>query len=483
MKKTIVRVIALALALILVGSLCVTAFAAESNSFNAGLQMTYGDDGSITVTVSSDAETNAVLASQKPTLSVVCDYADVTVTAPGGNELPFVVAGGKVSFTVEASGSYTITPAFVAEADNTKFFSLADAFASGAATVKLLKNLTVAEGTSLTIPSGVTLDMNGFDLTVDGKLTILGSLDKNGGTIVGPQNIFCTDHPDSDADGKCDICGFFAGGALAGNTLTLNGDIVQNYYTYLDDPEGVTMSFTLNGKTTTVSPVAAGDGMYNFPFRVAAKEMTANVTATLMQGQNEGQTYTFNSREYADVILNSTNDTYVAAQPMVRAMLHYGAYAQLHFGYNTGSLANAGLGSSGIEDVTYTTLSDFARPATQNTSGIRFLGASMLLESNTTLRLFFRVTCENPVFTYNGQTLTTGIRNGNTYVDIPNICASDLDQIFTVTFSDGTSQGSVAYSPMHYCYTILRSSGYAQSLKDLVRSIWLYNQAANDYFG
>ena len=41
--------------------------------------------------------------------------------------------------------------------------------------------------------------------------------------------------------------------------------------------------------------------------------------------------------------------------------------------------------------------------------------------------------------------------------------ASDLDNSYTVTFTDGTQEGSVTYNPMTYCYTILKNSGYARN--------------------
>jgi len=290
---------------------------------------------------------------------------------------------------------------------------------------------------------------------------------------------------DAGSDDVCDICGFYAGGALVGNTLTLEGDIRQNYYTTLTDPDNSYMVFTLpKGSSETVFPVQSG-GYYRFSLGVAAKEMNDTVTGTLYGRDGvRGQSYTFSNRAYADVILNSTdNEEYIAAQPMVRAMLHYGAYAQKHFGYNVDKLANTGIGDSGIDAVSYTDLSAYSRSITHNLSTIRFVGASMILKSNTTLRLFFRVSDGvEPTFTYGDQILTAEQRDGNHYVDIPGICASDLDSDFTVTFSDGTDSGSVTYNPMTYCYTVLKNSSYDDTLKDLVKAIYLYNREANALF-
>ena len=488
MNKMIVRAVALILALVLVGSLALTAFAAENgNSFNAGVAVAKDSaTGALTVTVSDDAETAAILADQQPTLSVICDYTNVTVTY-GENELPFVANGETVTFTVANGGTYTITPKYVASVGESKFFTLEEAFAAaGENPVVLLDSYTVAAGTTLTVPTGITLEIPAdLTLTVDGKIRLNGAISK-AGTIVNPGNILCASHTDN--NGKCEICGFLSGVTMAGQSLVLEGDIVQKHYLNIGNVSAdAYVEFAVNGKKVSTMPVSAGqqEGIYTvFPFTVAAKEMSAEVTVTVVDGESRSQGYTFSNVDYARTILSVDDPKYLPARPMVKAMLHYGAFAQLHFGYNTDNLANAGLEASGIDAVTMDTLSAYARPTTSNTSSVRFLGSSMILESNTTLRLFFKVTgdIQNITFTYGDQTLTPKVRDGNYYVDIPGICASDLDKDYTVNFTEGTNAGSVTYNPMTYCYTILKTSGYAETLKDLVKSIWLYNQAANAYF-
>ena len=81
---------------------------AEDETFNAYLDVTQNPDGSISVTI--PAENAAVLAQEKPTLSIPCAF-DFAVVTKDGETIPSVTENGKVSFTVETAGVYTIAEA------------------------------------------------------------------------------------------------------------------------------------------------------------------------------------------------------------------------------------------------------------------------------------------------------------------------------------------------------------------------------------
>lgn len=94
------RLIATFLALTLI--LSCSAFAA-GDTFNAGL--TFGEDsnGNMTVTV----QDSSILASQKPTLSIPCDYQKAYVTYDG-KSVSSSLKNGAITFVVAAGGTYTI---------------------------------------------------------------------------------------------------------------------------------------------------------------------------------------------------------------------------------------------------------------------------------------------------------------------------------------------------------------------------------------
>ena len=63
--------------------------------------------GKITVTVSADLDNEAILAAQKPSLAVPCDFAKAHVEYDG-QTIESTLANGEITFVVEKSGSYVI---------------------------------------------------------------------------------------------------------------------------------------------------------------------------------------------------------------------------------------------------------------------------------------------------------------------------------------------------------------------------------------
>ena len=191
---------------------------------------------------------------------------------------------------------------------------------------------------------------------------------------------------------------------------------------------------------------------------------------------------------YADIILanESGSASFTKAQPMVQAMLNYGAYAQVDFGYNTDNLA-ADLSQADVSGVTAQTLSGFANANKQGTALAPLYAATLVLKTETTLRLFFQVDASvtNLTVTRGETSLTVSDKSGLKYCALENISAKDLDADYTITVNDGTESANVTYNPMSYCYNVLNAAEgtYSDSLLNAVRALYLYNLAANAYFG
>ena len=69
-------------------------------------------------------------------------------------------------------------------------------------------------------------------------------------------------------------------------------------------------------------------------------------------------------------------------------------------------------------------------------------------------------------------------------MDVTNIAAKDLDVAYTVTVSSGAGTiWTIQASVLTYAYAVLSSNATnIDSLKDVARALYLYNEAANDYF-
>ena len=133
--------------------------------------------------------------------------------------------------------------------------------------------------------------------------------------------------------------------------------------------------------------------------------MTSQITAQLIDGDYSSAVFSYSVKDYADYLLAHTGDNadYANAAPLVKAMLNYGAYAQLYFvvkamlnygayaqlyfDKNTGTLANAGL--STVEKELGNVEINIDDPDINPPDGVTFEGATLSLKSETTLSLYF----------------------------------------------------------------------------------------------
>lgn len=300
-------------------------------------------------------------------------------------------------------------------------------------------------------------------------------------------------HPDSDGDSLCDSCECNLGAKLESYLVSLQDNINMDCYLTLSDEvakdKDAYLEITRPDGTVNRIPVSdavESNGHYVFTEKFAAKEMTETVTIRMCMGDGTaGLTYQYSLRTYADGILNATQGYTDADRELVKAMLLYGAYAQKHFNYRTDALADKDLDLR-LADVTAENLKAYANTARQGTDKVEFVGSSLLLKSETVLRLFFRVDSsvkDRVTFRYNGQLLTVGTSGSFAYVDISGIRAKDLHKSVSVTVNDGT-EATVTYNPLTYCYNVLANPDqYPESLCNVVKALYLYHQTAKAYYG
>ena len=291
---------------------------------------------------------------------------------------------------------------------------------------------------------------------------------------------------------------------LAGHSLSLNGNIGVNFYMELDadviaDPDAY-MLFTLPNDTTQTVKVSdatvdtttvSGKTYYVFQCSVAAKEMTDTIKAQMFSGDKSGQPYEYTVKEYADYILENTQEPdYGKAEALVKAMLNYGAYSQTYFKHNTDALANADITATDVSGVTAETVNKtYNESANTLPDGVTLAGANLELESETVMNLYFiNTTGKALTFTTSGNVALVQEQSGEyTKVTITGIAAQHLDSDVTVNVAlegDATAY-FVKYSPMNYCYNVLAretSARRTEALKDVMRAFYLYNKEAKAYF-
>ncbi|MBR6598724.1 MAG: hypothetical protein IKK88_00270, partial [Oscillospiraceae bacterium] len=312
--------------------------------------------------------------------------------------------------------------------------------------------------------------------------------------------ITCTDEND---DEYCDNCGVIYNGIgahLAGYTVSLNGSIGVNFHMdltqdVLKDNEAY-MLFTLpNGTTQKVmvsdakeSAVIEGKIYYIFTCNVAAKEMTDKIQAQLITSDgSKTQVYEYSVREYADRILSGSYDA--ETKELVKAMLHYGAYSQEWFDYNTTNLANEGLDTL---DLSKADDWDLFKPNISNDDKVgSFTSAYLTLESDTAINLKFkladgvsfedlRVVVQDPMGNVVPATIDT--TENVCLITLTGIKASDLDTTydFSVTDKEG-KESTISYSAMSYARAVANSE-MDQKLKNVTAALRIFNLRANEKF-
>ena len=271
----------------------------------------------------------------------------------------------------------------------------------------------------------------------------------------------------------------------------------ENIYTGVLAPEQVS---TMQGKTLTpyqlhhfgdpdiqtvfvrdVEPTTLnGKQYYVFKCHVAAKEMTSEISAQMFDGDQASREYSYSVKEYGDWLLaHSDLPEFSGAIPLVKAMLNYGAYAQTYFDKNLQTLANANLEETEKElgNIMFTAPeSEIDLP-----TGVTFEGATLSLKSETTLSLYFK-SDETLVFGIDGKKVETVASGTNQVARIRGIASSELQDSFTLTVTAGETSGTVKYSPMNYCHNALNGGKTNDKLINAVKALYLYSQAAKEYF-
>ena len=289
-------------------------------------------------------------------------------------------------------------------------------------------------------------------------------------------------------------------------SLTLNGNIGVNFYVVVEDAlvdSGAYMEITLPNGTKQEIPVTEDlladpdkDGVYQFykfKCEVPAKEQADDIVVRIYDAEgNLLAEETYCAKDYADKVLQTTDEEHAELRNLVSALLNYGAYAQTHFKHNTSDLANKNVPAAYAAEyaeafaaVDASTLADYAATGFDKGKNVTLTSASLILESETTMRLFFtvkNVDIEDVTFTCGDKVLTANKRGNLYYVDVTNIAAKDLNKSFTVSINDGAETYEVTYSPMNYCYNVLKSDAASETMKNVAKAIYLYNQAAIEYF-
>ena len=278
-----------------------------------------------------------------------------------------------------------------------------------------------------------------------------------------------------------------------GNTLSLAGDIGLNFYYdlpawILADKDAYIVFTDENGNeiekiyfAEEEDPFINDDGYYRYSVQFAAKEMGDEVTAQVFSSDGEEcDAVTMSIQGYAKKAFDTDNTSLIN---LMKAMLNYGAAAQVEFEYDTENLVNSILDEAD-RAVPTAEASEYAQVVTGTDAGLTFVGASLILDSETSIRIYFDLAeGKSPAdftFTVDGETVEAKLPNSadHYYITLTDIAAKDLDQWHTFCIGDIT----VEYAALSYVARVHAVASGDADLMALANSLYAYSEAAESFF-
>lgn len=288
-----------------------------------------------------------------------------------------------------------------------------------------------------------------------------------------------------------------------GCSISLKGNIALNFYVIPSEELIADLdAYVMLGETKLLFSEATTrtvgeDTLYQFTLSLHAKQMNDVVTLRVYDGEDnlvalyrhsndEDVTetgYSYSVQNYIQTVRETSSDQKLIA--LVNAMSDYGSLAQAQFGYNADSRVAV---QADLNGVTAADVESFQAVKTEGTAtGVSYYGTSLLLQSETVMRIYFTLDegeIGDYTFKLGSKKVTPVQSDGKWYVEIANISAKDLDKTYTLTVSSAEGKiVTVKASALSYAYTVLNGGSDEASLIDLVKGLYLYNQAANAYFG
>ena len=294
---------------------------------------------------------------------------------------------------------------------------------------------------------------------------------------------------------------------IVSHTLSAKGEVGVNFYLNIptDTPSDAVVRMDYNGGfdgepkpiVNSVKDILADNG-YRASYFVPAKEMRDTITVHLMDSEgnslqlldSRGREVPSSGYEFSvEDFINLANE--VGSEKLkvfTHAMQVYGDWAQIYFNYKAGGIEPS---TTGFENITTETLYEY-RPEYSETmlEGLEYNYSTLMLKAQLGYRHYFTVSEGKDISNYTfvlekdgtQTTLTPISSDGKYFVEVPNISAKNLGDKYKVTVSDGTNSWNIDYSAMSYAYKALDSNSTSTNLKQLVKALYLYYDAAKTYF-
>lgn len=327
-----------------------------------------------------------------------------------------------------------------------------------------------------------------------------------------------------DESGQCTVdgCGY-ASVKLIGWTLTLDGALGVTFYyaidpLYLGEGYDVSVDFTMDGKTTNV-PLDEGysyqDGsqtVYGFRFYVDSDKATHDIAPVLTVRKDGAaqitlaQQQSYRIYDYLLKIVNGGQSDGYSAElvQLAKALATYDYYANEYFRYSDSYQPEISLLSlDGVTDKVLAAYKQSAVASDDAEYSLKHYGSNLYLQESvfprylakpvdaatlpvdsSTLYMGYRVAGSGDLYTYVKATESGGSYLGNA-AKRP---ASQLGTPYEIAFfaKEGNTYRQISpvkvASVYSYAYTVSISSAAQPSLRNVTKALYLYGEAAKNYF-
>lgn len=293
---------------------------------------------------------------------------------------------------------------------------------------------------------------------------------------------------------------------FATHTLLLSGQIGVTFYMNLPKLEGITydssncwMDFTIDGKELTPQPFDATfkdkqtNTYYGFRCFINSIQMADTITATLHYGDGQTITQEYSAKQYLDDVL-SLSYVIGTERELMTSIKNYGYYAQqmlseIH-GWNIGEdytqMDQASEYADTDVNATIEAVKDYAIVRETGESGIDSVTFSLLLESETGIKLYLKPKADytGGIAAYIGEgTNNQASKVGNEFVvTITGISAHQLGKVYTVRVVDDNGNSfNVEVSALSYLNAMLNRSDVTSKEKTGLTALYRYYDATVKY--
>ena len=266
-------------------------------------------------------------------------------------------------------------------------------------------------------------------------------------------------------------------GYAYGRSISLEGEISVNFYIRLLDGDA-TVTFTptegeiLTLKCSDSETKTIGGVEYRvFSYGLAAKNYDSEVTLTVTPSDKtqKGISVTSSVKEYAEETV-ADNTVSTNLQELAASLLDYCSAAKSYFGGET------------VAKYSGEVLLESYEPTSEGTtpSGVTLYGAALVLESKTTIKVYFGGANAATVSCTVNDKAVTQEKEGDYYViAIENIAAQNLSDTYEIKIGGLT----INYSALSYAYAVVSNINETDTdLINLVKYLYDYNLKAKCFF-